>query len=244
MSKAGDLLIGWTERSEHPEALPEGERIGYVEVKDIAAGFAALTEAQGARFLRELHERGGFSAHTELVDAIATTKDTTALEVAVRRVWDERILDSVGAGERFVHLALARGRGPEAARFVRKLRSFTSYPGADAKMPAVLVDFPLDDELLELAATALSTHAVGTSSQTIILGLSAAILASGQDRLLHAVATASYSFLPFFHLITVTPAERHAETIEKYGTTPSTRLLAERLRMVISTFPGSTDGTP
>lgn len=244
MSKAGDLLIAWTERSENADALPEGERLGYVEAKDIAAGFSALTEEQGARFLDEFHERREFRARTDLVDAIATTKDTTALEAAVRRAWDERILGREGAGERFVHLALVRGRGPEAARFVRKLRSFTAPSGADAKMPALLADFPFDDELLDLAADALRTHALTTSNDTIIFGFSAVILASGQDRLLHAVATASYKFLPFFHLGSTRPADRHAETIEKYGTTPSTRLLAERLRSVFSTFPGNTDGTP
>ncbi|SEF12263.1 Protein of unknown function [Arthrobacter alpinus] len=84
MSKSSDALLAWVEKA---DALPDGEKTVPADAKDIAAGFAALSADDQARFLHLLHERS-VVARLELVRAIAKKTDPDLLRFLSPLGWE------------------------------------------------------------------------------------------------------------------------------------------------------------
>jgi hypothetical protein len=163
-------------------------------------------------------------------------RSVSSCEEQLRWLWEERVFDRTGVGERFAQLALVRGRGAEAAALVNKIWSFTAFPGLAKKLDAVIAEYPLDDELLALAATALLRAGATSSNAQERWGLAAFLLHSEEDRFLEAVLSAAYGFLNPFNPFPGA-AGRLCDIIDTYGRTHAAAVLSTRVRALSTEFP-------
>lgn len=224
MTKAGDEVASWAQRIHEERAT--GARLVFPKASTLAQGFGELDAAAQRDLIRELlvddDSSAAFDRKRAVLQALAATRDTPELEAAAADVWRETLADSKASlitTQVWVMLAAIAGRGQDAARIWDRFTMFTSKPGLQKKLAALLEEIEVDDELLDLMLAALA-HGSPAADPIRFAGLT--MLAAHAERA--DIVTAALALVDSRRDIAGTIIR---DLLHEFGPTDAIRALAE-----------------
>lgn len=241
MTKAGDEVRTWAGRinqvigewkeNSNRRRVPPKFPFTRKDTTTLVTGSKDLTEDELDEFFTATARFLGGGVKFVVV-ALGRKNGSEALEQAAGRAWSQMLAEPAASTEvlyavspelMWVMLASIRGRGREATTLVARLEKFSSGPGLREKLPEILAEYQLDDELFDLLIKAQNfgreewLH-LNTVAFAGLMGLAAA---AGRDDVLAA------GFAKADRGRHWSASEVGRQVLAEYGTTQAARTIAE-----------------